>query len=85
MYRTTLRRVGGSIMLAIPPALLKELQLGHGARVIVEMEDGRVIVSPVASPRYKLEELLAQCDFEAEITEEDKDWINENKTGNEEI
>jgi antitoxin ChpS len=62
MHTTNLRKVGGSIMLAVPPALLDILQLQPGARVGIAVESGRLVVEPRKRPRYTLNELLAQCD-----------------------
>ena len=42
MHTTNLRKVGGSIMLAVPPALLDLLKLGVGAKVDVAVEKGRL-------------------------------------------
>ena len=42
---TTLRKVGGSIMLIVPPALLDMLKLRPGAKVGVAVHKGRLVVS----------------------------------------
>jgi antitoxin ChpS len=65
MHTTNLRKVGGSVMLAVPPALLNVLQLQPGAKVGIAVESGRLVVEPRRRPRYTLEELLAQCDTKA--------------------
>jgi antitoxin ChpS len=44
MYTTYLRKVGGSVMLAIPPALLEVLHLQPGAKVGIAVESGRLVV-----------------------------------------
>jgi antitoxin ChpS len=62
MHTTNLRKVGGSVMLAIPPALLDILRLQPGARVGIAVESGRLVVEPRQRPRYTLDELLSQCD-----------------------
>ena len=82
MHTTNLRKVGGSIMLAVPPALLDLLELGVGAKVDVAVENGRLIVEPRKRPRYSLDELLAQCD-EAAPSAEDRAWIDSKPVGNE--
>jgi antitoxin ChpS len=61
MHTTNLRKVGGSVMLAVPPALLNILQLESGAKVGIVVESGRLVVQPRTRPRYTLNELLAQC------------------------
>jgi antitoxin ChpS len=52
-----LRKVGGSVMLAVPPALLDVLQLQPGAKVGIAVESGRLIVEPRERRRYTLAEL----------------------------
>lgn len=75
MHTTSLRRVGGSIMLSVPPAILDLLHLEVGATVGLEVDGDRLIVAQKPRPRYTLDELLAQCDPNAPLTEEDKAWI----------
>ena len=83
MHTTNLRKVGGSVMLAVPPALLNLLQLGVGARVDIRIEDGGLVVTPRTRPRYSLEELLAQCDETAPAAAEDRAWLDAKPVGNE--
>jgi antitoxin ChpS len=63
MHTTNLRKVGGSVMLAVP--LLDILRLGLGARVGIAIESGRLVVAPQKRPRYTLDQLIAQCDPKA--------------------
>ena len=67
MHTTTLRKVGGSIMLAVPPALLDILRLRPGAKVGMAVERGRLVVEPQKRPRYTLAELLASLPEEERI------------------
>ena len=83
MHTTNLRKVGGSIMLAVPPAILDLLHLRAGATVAVSVDGGRLVVEPQQHPRYTLDELLAQCDASAEMTEEERDWIDAKPVGGE--
>ena len=83
MHTTKLRKVGGSVMLAVPPALLDILELRAGARVDVGIEEGRLIVAPRTRPNYTLEELLAQCDATAPGDEADCAWLDARPVGNE--
>lgn len=82
MHTTHLRKVGGSIMLAVPPAILDLLHLRAGANVSVSVEMGRLVIEP-QRPRYTLDELLAQCDASAEISTEDHAWVNDKSVGSE--
>lgn len=83
MYTTNLRKVGGSIMMAVPPAVLELLHLRAGARVGLAVDDGRLVVEPQARPRYTLDELLAQCDASAELTLEEREWLDDEPAGRE--
>jgi len=75
MYTTKLRKVGGSVMLAVPPALLDILRLRPGAQVGIAIENGRLVVEPQQRTRYTLDELLAQCNPKSARTREDREWL----------
>jgi antitoxin ChpS len=83
IHTTKLRKVGGSIMLAVPPALIESLRLQPGAKVGIAVESGRLVVEPQKRPRYTLKELIAQCDPKARLTKEDRDWLNSKPVGGE--
>ena len=83
MHTTSLRKVGGSVMLAVPPAILDLLKLRAGATVGVSVDNGRLIIEPSAKPHYKLDELLAQCDATAEPSEEERAWLDDRPQGSE--
>ena len=83
MHTTNLRKVGGSVMLAVPPAVLDMLHLSAGARVALVVDSGRLIVEPQQRRRYTLDELLAQCDAAGEPTEEDHEWLDARPVGRE--
>jgi len=83
MHTTHLRKVGGSVMLAVPPAVLDMLNLRAGAAVCLTVEGGRLIVAPQPRRRYALNDLLAQCDPAAETTQEDREWLDAKPVGNE--
>jgi antitoxin ChpS len=83
MYITNLRKIGGSIMLAVPPALLDILNLRAGAKVGLAVQDGRLVVAPLQRPRYPLDELLAQCKPQVQRSKEGRDWLDEKPVGRE--
>ncbi len=83
MHVTNLRKVGGSVMLAVPPALLDLLHLSAGAKVGLAVDNGRLVVEPSTRPRYSLDELLAQCDPAAEPSAEDQAWLDAKPVGGE--
>lgn len=83
MYTAKLRAVGGSVMFAIPKPMLDSLGLQANQQVGVSISEGRIIVEPQAKPRYTLAELLAQCDFDEPMTDEDRDWLEAPPVGRE--
>jgi len=84
MHTTHLRKVGGSVMIAVPPALLGVLGLDIGEKVGLTLKDGQIIIKPKKiKPKYKLADLLSQCDPNAEFTEEEKQWLNAGAVGRE--
>jgi antitoxin ChpS len=83
MHTTNLRKVGGSIMMAVPPALLEILNLRPGAKVSLEIRSGRLVVEPRPRPRYTLDELLAQCNPKAPRTNREREWLDNKSVGRE--
>lgn len=83
MHKTRLRRVGGSVMLAVPPAILDMLRVTAGSEVGMSVEGGQLVVSPSPRPRYRLEELLARCDAAAGPDPGDREWLESGPAGNE--
>lgn len=76
MHTTSLRKVGGSIMLAVPPALLNLLRLKAGATVGVDVENGRLVIEPQSRPHYTLEELLAASNYAQPPAAEERQWTD---------
>jgi antitoxin ChpS len=83
MHSTNLRKVGGSVMLTVPPALLEVLDLKAGAQVGVAVDDGRLIVQASPKRRYTLAELLAASDYSTPQSSEDQEWVYTPTTGKE--
>lgn len=83
MHTTNLRKVGGSVMLAVPPAILDLLQLQAGATVGVAVTDGRLVVDPKPQPRYTMAELLAASDYSQPQTAEEREWVDAPAVGRE--
>lgn len=83
MHTTSLRKVGGSVMLAVPPVLLDLLNLAAGAKVNIGVEGDRLIVAPRTRPSYSLDELLAMCDETASPADGDRAWLDGPSVGRE--
>ncbi len=85
MYTAKLRAVGGSVMFAIPKPMLDGLDLHANQQVGVSISEGRMIVEPKVRPRYTLAELMAQCDLDQPMTDEDREWLDAPPAGREGI
>jgi antitoxin ChpS len=83
MHTTNLRKVGGSVMLAVPPAVLDILNLQSGSKVGIAVEGGRLIVEPRKRPRYTMSELLAQSKPKARRSREERKWLAAKPVGRE--
>jgi antitoxin ChpS len=94
MHTTNLRKVGGSVMLAVPPALLDILHLQPGAKVGIAVDGGRLVVEPQQRPRYTLNELLVQCNPKvrrknvqrsknARRSKQEQEWLHSKPVGRE--
>jgi len=83
MHTTNLRKVGGSVMLAVPRALLDILHLQPGTTVGITVESGRLVVEPGRRRRYTLDELLAQCNRKGRRTKQEREWLDSKPVGGE--
>ena len=76
MHTTNLRKVGGSVMLAVPPAILDQLHLKAGVTVGLTVDGERLVMQPRPKPRYTLDELLAASDYSQPRTPEEQEWLD---------
>lgn len=74
MHTTNLRKVGGSVMLTLPPAFLEQLKLQPGSTVGLSIEGGSLVINPQPKPEYTLAELLAASDYTKVDAKEDLAW-----------
>ncbi|ALR23137.1 MULTISPECIES: AbrB/MazE/SpoVT family DNA-binding domain-containing protein [Sphingomonadaceae] len=83
MHTTNLRKVGGSVMLVVPPALLDVLHLSAGASVGLAVDNGKLVVEPSTRPRYTMAELLAASDYSQPMPPEEREWVDTPAVGRE--
>jgi antitoxin ChpS len=83
MHTTSLRKVGGSVMMALPPALLELLQLKVGATVGLAVADGLLLVDPKPKKHYTLQELLDESDFSETQAPHERAWVDAPTVGGE--
>ncbi len=85
MHSATLRKYGGSVVVAIPPALLQVLSLAPGSVIGMTVDAGRLVLEKRAKPRYTLDELMNLCDLTATPDGQEQDWFDAPPVGREVI
>ena len=81
MLTTRLRKVGGSVMLAIPPALLDVAELGVGMEVGLTLEGGNIVIQLKKKRAYSLSDLSGECDLSQPAG--NTEWVEAPATGEE--
>lgn len=67
-----LRKVGGSVMLSIPPGVLQTLSLNVDDQVELTIDQNALIMTPQKIKTYSLDELLRQCDVNSSMRLDDE-------------
>jgi antitoxin ChpS len=75
MHKTSLRKVGGSVMLAVPPAILDLLRIGPGSTVGLTVDRDRLVIDPKPRPHYTVDELLDGSDYSGTRLQEEQEWL----------
>lgn len=70
----TIRKIGNSAGIFLPPKLLQALNLSIGKTVRAENIDGKLVLTPIARYKYLLADLIAQCDPNAPAPKVVQDW-----------
>ena len=80
----TIKKWGNSLATRIPKAVVESVGLHFNQEVDIVAVNGKIIITPLKTIEYNLEDLLHLCKPEAmAFTEEDKEWINSPPVGNE--
>ncbi len=87
MHSAKLRTVGGSTMVAIPPAVLEALNLASKSEVSISIEGNKLVITPKVrcKPHLSYAERMAMCDPNAPISPTEQEWIDAPRMGREEI
>ncbi len=83
MHATNLCKVGGSVMLALSPALLDVLHVTAGPKISLAVDNGPLVVEPRPRPRDTLAELLAASDYSEPQPAEEREWVDAPAVGRE--
>ncbi|HCD82702.1 AbrB/MazE/SpoVT family DNA-binding domain-containing protein [Agrobacterium deltaense] len=73
---TRIRRQGGAAIMTIPPALLKMLGLEIGEQLVLAVDNGALVASPVRpeKKRFTIAELLEGADEVAAFNAKAREW-----------
>ncbi len=84
-HSTRLRKVGGSVMLAIPKAMLDALDLAPDTAVGLSVKSGRIVVDPKngGRRRHALDKLLAEWKRASRHSRKEKEWLSGPPVGRE--
>ena len=85
MYSVTLRKLGGSVILSLPKAWLRQTGLDAGSDVALHIVDNRLMVEPVSRPVYALEDLVEEYRIDQCSHEGDAEWLNNDTMGEEQL
>ncbi len=69
--QSRVQKWGNSLALRIPKAFATEMGLVDDTPVEITLEDGRLVIVPLTTPRYSLDELLAGVTADNLHTEHD--------------
>lgn len=69
--RLRVQKWGNSLALRIPRSLATETSLESGSEVDLALVEGRLVITPLADPAYRLDDLLALITPENLHTETD--------------
>jgi len=84
MLRSTLRNLGGSVVLAVPRQALKLVGLDAGSQVELSVSGSRIIIEPKKRPRYTLAELLARSKpADLAPSRSERRWLRDSPKGKE--
>ena len=83
MNTLAIRQSGGASIVSIPKAILNALGLHVGSALDLSIKDHTIVLTPVKE-KLSLEDLLAGTPQEAlQLTEEDREWLQDSAVGKE--
>ena len=83
MLTINLRKVGGSVMLVVPPAILDLLNLRAGSAVGLTVDGGCLVIDPKPRLHYTVDELLDVSDYSGPRSAEEQEWLDSPAVGRE--
>ena len=84
MSETKMQRWGNSMALRVPATLVRAWGVEEGQSVTLSVEGDALVAKP-ARKRYRLSDLIAQCDFAQPMSTEEREWLDAPPVGLEQI
>jgi len=78
-----LRRIGGSVLLAIPKQMVDALALGPGATVWLSVMAGRLVVESKRHQRHTLDHLIGESKRSRRNARSENTWVAGDRAGRE--
>ncbi|WP_374943526.1 AbrB/MazE/SpoVT family DNA-binding domain-containing protein [Sphingomonas sp.] len=82
--QTALRKMGNSVGMIVPKAILQELGAAAGTAMDVRVEEGRIVATPARHPRAGWAEDAERIGA-LPLTEEEEDWMAFGNQGDAEL
>ena len=82
--QTALRKMGNSVGMIVPKAILRELGATAGTTMDVRVEEGRVVATPLRHPRAGWAEDAERVAAHG-LTKEEADWLGFGNDGDDEL
>lgn len=84
IMKTSIRKIGNSAGAILPAQLLKKLHLRLGDDVSIKEDGMRIVIEPAKTRRkYRLQDLVAQCNPNAPVADDLQAWDNAPTAGEE--
>lgn len=82
--KLNIQKWGNSAAVRLPSAMLAQLGVKIGDAFTVDVSAQQAVLR-AAKPHYTLDELLAQCNPAAELTTQEREWLDAPPVGNEAV
>jgi antitoxin MazE len=60
VMKSRIQKWGNSLAVRIPKPIADEVGVANGSLIEMSIRDGQIVIKPVQTPRYRLDDLLAQ-------------------------
>jgi antitoxin ChpS len=91
LAKTRLKKAGGSLVVTVPAAARRLLNLSEGQQMAISVEGSKVVLEAISGeapmrvrqPKYTLDELLAGTEEVAQLNDEERAWHDAEPVGRE--